>query len=104
MAMMIGIKASAVDHRGSGIRWAKVMTRVLPYWCLNPGLYCAARGEGVGFRHWREAHEGMLMLQIVNGMTPFSVTGSRGGVIAIDIGWGRRCSSFNTAGDTEQAR
>jgi len=74
-----------LDHYGSGIRWVKAMTRVLPYWHLIPNLYVVDRGEVVDFRHSRGIHEGVPRLQIVDGITSFFVTASRS-VITIDIG------------------
>jgi hypothetical protein len=73
-----------VDDRGSEIRWLNGMTHVLPSWCWIPNL------DG-GDRVWlRYLHEGVLRQQIVNGITYFSVTTSRDGVIIIDIRRKRR--------------
>ena len=104
MLTVIAIKVSAVDHRGSGIRWAKTMTRVFPYWYLIPSLYGAERGEVVSFRHRRGVHEGVPRLQIVDGMIYFSVTASRDGAVVIDIGREKGSPSVDTTDDTEQAR
>lgn len=79
MLLVIAIKVRAVDHRGRGIRWLNAMTRV---WYSIPDLDGADR---VGLRCLRRDHGGVHRQQIVNGITSFSVTAIRGGVITIDV-------------------
>jgi len=79
----IAIGVSLVDRCGRGIRWVKLMTSILPYWHLVPSFRRGHRREEDGFM--QGIREGVHRLQIGNGMTFFSVTASRGGVIVIDI-------------------
>jgi len=58
----------------------------------------------VGFRCWRGMHEGVDRLQIVDGITSFSVTASRGDVMIIDIRWGRGTSGRDDAEQTWQSK
>lgn len=85
MVRVIAIKVlRVVDHRGRGVRWLNAMTRVLSSWDSIPNLDGADR---VGLGYLRGNREGVRREQIVDGITSFSVTASRGGVITIDICW-----------------
>ena len=103
MLRMIAIKVGTVDHRMSGIRWAKTMTRALPHRILIPDLYRTCRWQAFDPRYWRGVHEEARRLQIVHGMTSFSVTACRDGVIITDISRGRGRPNIGTTGDAKQA-
>lgn len=102
MLTAIAIGVNAVDRCGKGIRWVKPMTSVLPDWHLIPSFWRTDRREEVGFR--QGIREGVLRLQIGNGMPLFSVTASPGGVIVIDIAREGGSSSVGATGDAKQAR
>ena len=75
----------------------KTMTSALPDWYLVPRLWRTIARKEVGFG--QGICEEVPSLQIGNGMTSFSVTGSRGGVIVIDIGWEGGTPSFDATGN-----
>lgn len=95
----IAIRVSPVDLCGRCIRLVKTMTSTLPDWRLVPRIWWVYRGEEVGFM--RGICEEVPSLQIGNGMTSFSVTVSRGGVIVIDIGWGGASPGFGATGNSK---
>ena len=93
----IAIRVSPVDRCGRWIRWVKTMTSVLGDLYLVPSVWRAIARKEVGFE--QGICEEVPSLQIGNGTTSFSVTGSRGGVIDIDIGWEGGSPSFGATGN-----